>query len=338
MPPSPVVTILTGWKLNTAASNASNPAVTFHDATVVEGAGGAMMAFKVDLSPTDHVVKVGYATADGSAHAGADYQTTSGTLVFQPGDAPKTVLVPIIGDNVPEESESFYLNLTSLEAAVFNVATGEGVIVDDDKPLPVNSSPVCTGGTTIEGAKLVIRGIGGNVGDERMTLEGKLPFAAGTPVGFDALDSTSRGAQVLIEDLATAVPLLALTYQGGDPVPSGAFGTSPCNPALSEGWKANQTLTTYRYQNRSGELASASCAAGSAQHVHLLALSDRRATNGKVRVKLVRDKTAIAQPTGQVRATIVLGADAGASASGACAVHTFTSCKLNALGNKLTCK
>jgi len=53
-------------------SDASNPAVTFHDATVVEGAGGAMMTFKVDVSPTDHVVKVGYATADGSAHAGEE--------------------------------------------------------------------------------------------------------------------------------------------------------------------------------------------------------------------------------------------------------------------------
>ncbi len=45
-------------------------------------------------------VSVHYAIADGSAHAGVNYQASSGSVVFQPGETTKTFTVPILHDGV----------------------------------------------------------------------------------------------------------------------------------------------------------------------------------------------------------------------------------------------
>jgi hypothetical protein len=57
-------------------------------------------------------VSVNYATSNGTASAGSDYQAVSGSLTFAPFEQVKTVSVPILGDVQPETNETFYLNLT----------------------------------------------------------------------------------------------------------------------------------------------------------------------------------------------------------------------------------
>ena len=49
-------------------------------------------------SEMDDPVTVDYATADGTAHAGDDYVSTSGTLTFAPHERLKYVDVTIISD------------------------------------------------------------------------------------------------------------------------------------------------------------------------------------------------------------------------------------------------
>jgi hypothetical protein len=52
---------------------------------------------------------VGYATGDGTAHAGTDYQATSGTLTFAPGVLSQTVTIPLLN---PPKTGTTTLNLT----------------------------------------------------------------------------------------------------------------------------------------------------------------------------------------------------------------------------------
>ena len=58
-------------------------------------------------------VSVDYATADGSALAGADYTSTSGTLTFADGETTKNVLVPVAEDALAEGPESFTFTLSN---------------------------------------------------------------------------------------------------------------------------------------------------------------------------------------------------------------------------------
>src|SRR4029078_6749647 len=78
--------------------------LTISDATLIEGNGGATNALvTVTLSASGNPnVSVNYRTANGSAIAGSDYQSVSGTLSFSKGQTTKTILVPVIGDSLAE--------------------------------------------------------------------------------------------------------------------------------------------------------------------------------------------------------------------------------------------
>ena len=66
--------------------------------------------FTVSLSaPSEDVVTVDFATADGTAVAGVDYANTFGTLTFQPGETSKTITVQLL--NADFGDRYFYVNL-----------------------------------------------------------------------------------------------------------------------------------------------------------------------------------------------------------------------------------
>ena len=61
------------------------------------------MAFAVTLDAAAAVeVALGYATADGTALAGSDYEAASGTLTFAPGETAKTIRVVVLDDGLDE--------------------------------------------------------------------------------------------------------------------------------------------------------------------------------------------------------------------------------------------
>ena len=101
-----------------------------------EGAGA--LAFAVSLSTaSSETVTVGYATADGTATAGADYRAHSGTLSFAPGSTALTLAVVLIDDAVDElEEETFTVTLSAAQGAALppQVARATGTIEDDDDP------------------------------------------------------------------------------------------------------------------------------------------------------------------------------------------------------------
>jgi hypothetical protein len=118
----------------------SAPRLRIGDVTVAEGNTGTVAAaFTVTLSAaSDQPVTVAYATGDGSATAGSDYQTTSGTLIFAPGETSKTITVPVIGDRLPEPTETFVVNLSSPTNATIADGQGVGTIVDDEPRISIS--------------------------------------------------------------------------------------------------------------------------------------------------------------------------------------------------------
>jgi hypothetical protein len=88
---------------------------TITGTSVVEGnAGQAVATFAVDLSmPSDGVITVDFATADGTATAESDYVATSGTLTFVAGVSHKTISVLVNGDLLYEPNETFFVNLSN---------------------------------------------------------------------------------------------------------------------------------------------------------------------------------------------------------------------------------
>jgi probable HAF family extracellular repeat protein len=111
------------------------PSISIDDVAGNEGKSGTTaFTFTVQLSvaPTT-VVRVNFATANGSAAAGQDYAGTAGTLVFAPGERTKTVVVAVNGDRTREQDETFRVNLSAPDGATIFDAQGVGTIRNDDR-------------------------------------------------------------------------------------------------------------------------------------------------------------------------------------------------------------
>jgi len=96
-------------------------------------AGRVPITFKVRLDrASTKPVTVHFATANGTAVAGSDYDATSGTITFAPGQTHKTVTVYIRGDRLREQDDTFFVNLSSPMKAVIARGQGKGLIKNDD--------------------------------------------------------------------------------------------------------------------------------------------------------------------------------------------------------------
>src|SRR5262249_16160324 len=112
------------------------PSNSVSDTRVTEPDSGTTNAlFTVRLSQASgYPVTVDYVTIPGTATAGTDYVTTSGTLSFAPGERSKTIAVPVIGDTLDEPDEVFGLTLSNPSNGVLGDTMGAGLIRDNDGP------------------------------------------------------------------------------------------------------------------------------------------------------------------------------------------------------------
>jgi Metallo-peptidase family M12B Reprolysin-like/Calx-beta domain len=116
-------TISDGQGVATIEDDDLPPALSIDDVTPPEF---STATFTVTLSAASgQAVTVAYQTADGTAVAGSDYTTTSGTLSFLPGLRTRQIFVPVIGDTTDEPTEAFFVNLGSPTNAT--IADGQGV-------------------------------------------------------------------------------------------------------------------------------------------------------------------------------------------------------------------
>ena len=113
------------------------PSLSIGDVTVTEGNAGSVTAtFTVTLSAAAaQPVTVQFATADGTAAAGADYVAGSGTLSVPAGAMSGVVSVAVLGDLLDEDDETFSVNLSNPTGATISDGQGIGTITDND-PLP----------------------------------------------------------------------------------------------------------------------------------------------------------------------------------------------------------
>ena len=104
------------------------------DQSAVESLGE--IVFEISLAGQSAMpVTVEYATANGTANAQEDYEATTGTLTFDPGERSQTITVPLLDDAVHEATETFQLELSSPFGANLAHGVGTGTITDDD-PVP----------------------------------------------------------------------------------------------------------------------------------------------------------------------------------------------------------
>ena len=113
----------------------------FSSATYSTGEAAGTATITVNrTSGTDGAVTVDYATSDGTATAGSDYTSTSGTLSFANGQASASFNIPITQDTLDEPDETINLALSNATggATIGAQATAVDTIVDDD-PAPALS-------------------------------------------------------------------------------------------------------------------------------------------------------------------------------------------------------
>jgi hypothetical protein len=111
------------------------PRISINDVTKREGKSGTtLFVFTVSLSVAyDQAVTVNFATANGTATAGSDYQAESGTLTFAPCQTTATVIIVVIADQQAEADETFFVNLTGPSSNSLLIDDrGIGTILDDD--------------------------------------------------------------------------------------------------------------------------------------------------------------------------------------------------------------
>ena len=115
------------------------PSLSIGDGSASEGA--ASMTFEVTLSEVSgREVTVDWATEDGTAVSGADYDTATGTLTFPAGQTSQTITVTVRDDTLDEDDETFTVTLSGAVNAAIGDAGATGTIEDDDA-VEVSLSP-----------------------------------------------------------------------------------------------------------------------------------------------------------------------------------------------------
>lgn len=142
----------------TAAANGATPTLSYaltnagadlsiDDVTVTEtNAGSSNAVFTVTRTNSLTAFSVPYSITAGTAQAGSDYTTTSGTLNFAVGGPlTQTISVPVVGDLIVEATETATLNLGAVTntTGVTTVTDSSGLLtIDDNDSAVVAFNPV----------------------------------------------------------------------------------------------------------------------------------------------------------------------------------------------------
>ena len=117
---------------SSAAVQVQVPQLTFStaDYSTIEGNKTALIRVELD-TPAKAKIMVNYATSNGTATAGSDYESASGTLTFNPGDDSTTFPIVILDDDQKEANETIILSLSSPLNANVSLETATLTLIDN---------------------------------------------------------------------------------------------------------------------------------------------------------------------------------------------------------------
>jgi hypothetical protein len=151
-------TIVTSTAVGTIMNDDPLPQLVVGDASVLEGNSGTTpLTFTVAMVPVSASdVTVDYATSGGTAAAGSDYTTASGTLTIPAGQASGSIVASVNGDTTYEPNETFTLTLSNPVGATIVTSTAVGKIMNDDDKTPTALTlKLAKGATTIRAKGLI---------------------------------------------------------------------------------------------------------------------------------------------------------------------------------------
>lgn len=174
---------------NAAATGAAFvPTVSINNVTLNEGNSGTTgFIFTVTLSEaSSEYVSVNFATVDGSATNSSDFQFTSGTISFAPGETSKIIIVLVNNDTVPEADETFTVVLSDAVNAVIANGNGTGTILNDD------NAGNCT--LSISPGSLNVGAAGSSGNTISVTTQPGCAFTAASSDSFITINSGANGS------------------------------------------------------------------------------------------------------------------------------------------------
>jgi glucose/arabinose dehydrogenase len=111
----------------------SSFAFSVFDYRVNENDGTATVTVQREGNFTE-AASVNYATSNGTATAGTDYTSVSGTLSFVSGERTKTFVVPILDDTIGERNETITLTLSNPTSGTLGTQKTAVVTIADNDP------------------------------------------------------------------------------------------------------------------------------------------------------------------------------------------------------------
>ena len=279
------------------------PSVFFSSATVNVNETAPTAELTVQLSQSmPGAVSVNYATQNGSALAGSDYTTKSGTLTFNPGVTSQTISVPIQNDAAQETDETFTVKLSNASGVTLGSPdTATVTIVDNDTPPSVMFDSATytiaeNGGSALvnvvlsaafDSAVSVNYATGDNTavaGLDYQSASGTLTFNPGittqsfsVPILNDSLNETAETVNLTLSNPSVATlgtPSTAtLTITDNDPLPTVSFSSI----SYPVGEQAGSATITVNLNTASGQAVSVNYATSDGTAV---SGSDYTATSG----------------------------------------------------------
>ena len=193
----------------------------------------SVLAFTVSLDRTrDVVVRVDYATEDGSARAGEGYTPVSGTLVIEAGGRERTVEVPVLPALHVTGERTLTLRLSNAVSAVIDDGVATGVIVRESE-LP--KAWLARFGRTASdhAAQAIARRLEAGQRETQVTVAGRRVDGLSVDgLLLGVLPSGGWRPASAVEDMATRLAAPALAASGA---PFGGVDADPGTPGLRAG-------------------------------------------------------------------------------------------------------